>query len=118
MTKIFEGKRLKLVRTPGFRLGIGYLPHYRSNKEIAPKRARQVIIWAGPYFVTYSLPAPRNYVPQAPDDPERIEALLEAGRKLNAEISHAFLTKHRRAEWQRQSDAVKLRRMEEENDKG
>jgi hypothetical protein len=119
MTKIFEGKRLKLVHAPGFRLGIGYLPHYRSNKEIAPGRARQLILWAGPYFVTWSLPAPKNYVPQTLDDPERIEGLLQARRNLNDEIALAFRTKHRREQWQRESDAVKLRKMEEaENDKG
>lgn len=96
---IYEGKHLKLVRTPGLRFGIGYLPHYKSNNEIRPAKARQLIVWCGPYFATWSLPAPRNYRPIALDNPGRVNRLLEARRDLTAEIEQA-----REIAWRREHD--------------
>lgn len=93
---IYEGKHLKLVRTPGLRFGVGYLPHYKSNNEINPGKARQLIVWCGPWFSTWSLPAPRNYRPIRPDDPKRLERLIQSRRDINDEIAIAYRYRYRR----------------------
>lgn len=49
----YRGKRLKIVRAAGFRLGIGYLPHWRTAPQT--DSPRELILWAGPWFFTWKL---------------------------------------------------------------
>src|SRR6187431_3108321 len=144
---IYRGKKYKVVKAAGFRLGIGYLPSHKNNKDIDPGQARHLIVWCGPYFVTRSLPAPRGYVPRLEWDPDRLEELDKARADMTLEIARALRAKKRwqnhmnfgmhygmgqanldmmadfdaktelhpdvRRRWQAESDAVKLREMEQ-----
>jgi hypothetical protein len=129
---IMKRGRLRVVKARGFRVGFGYLPHWRTNPDT--ERPRELIVWCGPYFATWSL-RKKGWAPRDIADPDRIEGLLQGRRDLNRQIHAAFRAKHHRQEnyrlvdvdferihgvhmdirrqWQAESDAVRLREMED-----
>ena len=137
---IYRGKRLKVTKAVGFRLGCAYLPNWKSNPDT--DQPISLMVWTGPYIFVWSIKK-RGWVPRALDDAERIEMLLKARRSMSDEIAQAYRVRHRRFQqaqrdlanepwfhnydqttelhpdvrrrWQAESDAVKLREMEQNN---
>lgn len=124
----FEGRHLRINTAPGFRLGCAFINQYKANPDIDPSRARTAMVWVGPYIIQWGF-RKKGYEPRLSWDDDRIQSLIEARRNLKWEIEEAFRARHRwnrhvnmarnygmgqatLDEWQRQSDAVKIQEME------
>lgn len=87
MAKLYNGKRLKIIKAIGLRFGFGYLPHYLSNPDT--DRPRELMLWVGPYIFAWKLEV-KGRVRRHWADPERLNSLLEARRSLTLDIREIY----------------------------
>jgi hypothetical protein len=49
----YRSKHLKVVKARGFRLGIGYIPHWKSNPDT--KEPISFMVWVGPWIFNFHI---------------------------------------------------------------
>jgi len=91
----YKGKRFKIHPAKGFRLGIGYIPHYLSNQDT--DRPREIMLWLGPYILGWTIQK-KGRVPRKWYALSRMRELEQTGSDFLDEAHRIFIYRRNHGE--------------------